>query len=107
VKRRVLWSRHALDELKQIITYIARDNPRASRNVAAIIRKTGDKLGLFATGHPGRVTGTYERTVTGLPYIVAYALHPLAEGGEAVVILHVIHTSRNWPKESWPEDGGN
>jgi plasmid stabilization system protein ParE len=107
VRRRVLWSRHALDELKKIIAYIARDNPRAAREVATIIRKAGDRLGSFATGRPGRVSGTYERSVRRLPYIVAYALQPLPEGGEAVVILHVIHTSRNWQEESWPENGGS
>ncbi|MFI4997638.1 MAG: type II toxin-antitoxin system RelE/ParE family toxin [Hyphomicrobiales bacterium] len=106
MKRRVLWSRDALDEFKEIIAYIARDNSRAARKVATIIRTTGDRLGSLATGRRGRVSGTYERSVRGLPYIVAYGLERLPEGGEAVVILRVIHASRNWPDEDWPESGG-
>ena len=31
-------------------------------------------LALFATGHPGRVNGTYEKSVARLPYIIVYAL---------------------------------
>jgi len=28
----------------------------------------------FATGHPGRVAGTYEKPVAGLRFVIAYAL---------------------------------
>jgi toxin ParE1/3/4 len=103
VKRRVVWSRDALDELKEIVAYIARDSPRAARKVATIIRTAGEKIGSIATGRPGRVSGIYEKSIQGLPYILAYAILPIAEGGEAVVILRVIHTSRNWPKNGWPQ----
>ncbi len=103
MKRRVVWSRDALDELKQIGRYIAQDNPDAARRVAAALRKTGEALGERAIGRKGRVTGTYEKPVTGLPYIVAYAIGALPGGGEAVFVLHVIHTSRQWDDEAWPE----
>jgi toxin ParE1/3/4 len=102
VKRRVVWSRDALDELKQIAAFIASDDPLAARSIAANIRKTGEKLGALATGRRGRVGGTYEKPVPRLPYIMAYALAPLPGGGEAVVILRVIHGARNWPDEDWP-----
>lgn len=46
---------------------------------------------------PGGVTGTYEKSVTGLPYVIAYALM-LHDGVEAVAIVRVIHTSRDWPE---------
>jgi plasmid stabilization system protein ParE len=48
------------------------------------------------------VSGTYEKSVDGLPYVVAYALRQTGEGTEDVVILRVIHTSRNWPVGGWP-----
>lgn len=102
MKRRVLWSRDALDELKEIAAFVAADNPQAARRVAAIIRRTGAKLGAFATGRKGRVGGTYEKPVARLPYIIAYALAPLPDG-EAVVILRVIHGARDWPEDDWPE----
>ena len=58
------------------------------------------------TGRRGRVTGTYEKSVTGLPYIIAYAI--IEHGGEEAVamIVRVIHTSRHWPAETWPEWSG-
>ena len=52
-------------------------------------------------GRPGRVTGSYEKSVSRLPYIIAYELRTIA-GRECVVIVRVIHTSRDWPAEEWP-----
>ena len=103
MKRPVFWSRDALDELKRAAARIAKDNPQAARKVAAAIRSAGNKLGERATGRKGRMAGTYEKSVTGVPYIIAYALHPVRGSDEAVVILHVIHTARNWTPDAWPD----
>jgi addiction module RelE/StbE family toxin len=100
--RSVRWSRDALDELKVIGQTIAQDNPTAARNVARKIRAAGSALGVRATGRGGRVTGTYEKSITGIPYILAYTIHGIA-GEEAIVILRVIHTARNWRNDSWPQ----
>jgi toxin ParE1/3/4 len=101
MKRLVIWSRAALDDLKADIVYIARDDSSAARRVANRIRATGDALSDFATGHPGRVEGTYEKSVSGLPYTIAYAIG--ARGPEEViVVLHVIHTARDWREGEWP-----
>jgi plasmid stabilization system protein ParE len=40
VTRPVQWSRHALDDLKRQIAYIAADNPGAARRIADRIRET-------------------------------------------------------------------
>jgi len=101
VKRPVAWARAALDDIKEQIAFIAQDNPAAARRVADRIRDTGAALGDMATGRPGRVTGSYEKSVSRLPYIIAYELRPVA-GRESVVILRVIHTSRDWADEDWP-----
>jgi toxin ParE1/3/4 len=101
MKRRLIWSRSALDELKSQITYVARDNPAVARRVAARIRAAGDALAEFATGHPGRVAETYEKSVSGLPYILAYAIDRSGTA-EKIHILHVIHTARDWPEAAWP-----
>jgi plasmid stabilization system protein ParE len=103
VKRRVIWSRDALHTLKDAARPIARDNPQAAHKVAGAIRATGNALGERAIGRRGRVTGTYERPVTGSPDIPAYAIGPAAEGDEAVFILHVSHMAREGPAESWPK----
>ncbi|WP_342240668.1 type II toxin-antitoxin system RelE/ParE family toxin [Inquilinus sp. OTU3971] len=101
MKRPVGWSREALDDIKSQVVFIARDDPLAARRIADRLRDTGEALGNLATGRPGRVTGTYEKSGSRLPYIIAYELRPIA-GGESVVILRVIHTARDWPAEEWP-----
>jgi toxin ParE1/3/4 len=97
----VLWSAEARRDYFDILRYIASNNPFAAEKVVDAIEKTGNELGRFATGRPGRVTGTYEKSVKRLPYIIAYALATDA-GRESIVILRVIHTSRDWPTEEWP-----
>jgi toxin ParE1/3/4 len=101
--RDVVWSQDALDDMDSMAAYIAADNPTAALKVLDRIEQAGEKLGQMAIGRPGRVTGTYERSLSRLPYIIAYALQTPPSGRERVVILRVIHTARNWPKESWPD----
>ena len=96
MKRPVGWSREVLDDIKDQVAFIARDNPRAARRIADRLRDAGAALGDLAAGRPGRVTGTYEKSVSRLPYVIAYELRPIA-GRDSVVILHVIHTARGWP----------
>ncbi|WP_414832523.1 type II toxin-antitoxin system RelE/ParE family toxin [Afifella sp. YEN Y35] len=102
MKRPVTWSRTALDDIKEQVRYIARDNPTAATRVAERIEDAGKALGQMATGRPGRVTGTYEKSVPRLPYVIAYELREAA-GLESIVILRIIHTSRNWQVEEWPD----
>lgn len=102
-RRRVLWSRDALDDLLQNAAYIARDNPAAARRIATALRKCGGQLGKSATGRRGRMSGTYEKVVPRLPYIIAYTLAPDRSGEDAVMILRLIHGARDWRAEAWPE----
>jgi toxin ParE1/3/4 len=102
MRRPVQWSRAALDDLKAQIAYISADSPTAARQVADRIRDSGAALGKMATGRAGRVTGTYEKSVTRLPFVIAYAITPYG-GRETISILRVIHTSRDWPAEEWPK----
>ena len=101
--RDVVWSQDALDDMDSMAAYIAADNPAAALKVLGRIEQAAEKFGQMAIGRRGRVTGTYERSLSRLPYIIAYALQTLPSGRERVVILRVIHTARNWPKESWPD----
>lgn len=98
--RQVQWSNSALAELEDQIVHIARDNPAAALRVATRIREAGNSLADFATGRAGRVHGTYEKSVARLPYIIAYAL---SDDDTVLTILRVIHTSRNWRRDEWPE----
>ncbi|MCJ2057146.1 type II toxin-antitoxin system RelE/ParE family toxin [Methylobacterium sp. J-048] len=101
MRRPVIWSRAALDDLKEQIRFVARDHPAVARQVAIRIQEAAEALGETATGRPGRVTGIYEKSLIRLPYIVAYAMRR-TKSRESVVILRVIHTARNWPRDEWP-----
>lgn len=101
--RRVVWSKHAHDDFRGIIGTIARDNPAAADNVATRIDRTIQALAAAPTGRKGRVSGSYEKVVRGMPYIVAYALGDESKGHETITILRVIHGARDWREESWPE----
>lgn len=104
MKRRVVWSNTARDDYLTILRHIAEENPDAAERVAERIEAAAEGLSDFATGRAGRVTGTYEKVLPGLPYILAYELVSRREGGETVAILHVIHGARSWPAEEWPTD---
>ncbi|WP_298288358.1 type II toxin-antitoxin system RelE/ParE family toxin [Novosphingobium sp.] len=97
--RQVVWSKEARDDYFEILHYIAEDDPDAAERVVRAIRKTDDGLANFATGHPGRVAGTYEKSVLRLPYIVVYSF---SEDGAALIFLRVIHTARHWAPDDWP-----
>lgn len=105
-RRSVLWSETALDDFNRGIAYTAERDPSFARSVGAAINKVVNGLGVAATGRPGRVAGTYEKSVTNFPYVIAYALDPVLDpvssDRKRVVILHIIHTARNWPKGQWP-----
>ena len=100
--REVFWSKDALDDLNAVIQYIAAENPAAALSVISKIEKVGTALGNMATGRKGRVSGTYEKPVASLVYIMAYAIEQRRDGGERVVILRVIHGGRDWKEEDWP-----
>ena len=89
----IRWTNKALDNLDAAVEYIAADNPavakRVARKIWGSIQLLKDQPGL---GKPGRVVGTRELVVSGLPYIVPY----LEEGG-VIVILRIIHSLRKWP----------
>lgn len=99
--RRVEWAESALADLRAQVEFIAAQDLQAARRVLDAIGQTGAALGDFATGHPGRVAGTYEKSVRGLPYIIVYAL---TDGDRAVSVLRVIHTAQDWVEGAWPDE---
>jgi plasmid stabilization system protein ParE len=81
--------------LDNAVEYIAADKPTVAANVALKIwnatQRLDDQPGM---GRPGRVSGTRELVVPGLPYILPYV-----EKEGAVFILRVMHASMKWPKK--------
>jgi plasmid stabilization system protein ParE len=95
---KVSWSAAALHDFETAIHFIAERNPSAAERVASVVDRAARELGRLQTGRPGRVSGTYEKVLPGLPYILAYT----ARATEGVVILRVIHGARDWPPGQWP-----
>lgn len=102
--RRVVWTESAKAEFVAIIDYIAKRNPDAAAHVAARIDRAATALSDYSTGRAGRVTGTYEKPVQRLPYILAYEIMTETAELETVAILHIIHGARDWPSGAWPRD---
>lgn len=89
----VAWLRLALQDIHEIAAYITQDSPEAARVVARRIWQESQGLcSLADRGRPGRVPGTRELVLEGLPYFIAYRIR-----GKAVQSMRVIHTSRQWP----------
>jgi len=92
---RLRWSNDALEDLAAIRRYIAEDHPAAAQSVGQRILSTitylRDHPGI---GRAGRVQGTRELIIPGLPYIVPYRMKE-----NLIELLRVFHTSRQWPKE--------
>ncbi len=67
------WTRAATRDLGSIENYINRDNPAAALDT---VIKVNRHIGLLAQypgiGRPGRIRGTRELVISGLPYVVAY-----------------------------------
>ena len=102
MKRRVNWTPPAVEDVTEQAVHIAQDDVRAARRMAEAIFAVGDRLGNALTGRPGRITGTYEKSVPGRPYVIAYALRG-RDDRQIVEILRMIHTARNRPEGGWPK----
>jgi len=90
-----LQTRPALADVEALQDLIATDNPIAAfRLVDAFFDRT-QKL-LSSNPHScrkGRVPGTRELVLSGIPFIAAY------RETDRVEILAVVHSARDWPKD--------
>ncbi len=90
----IRWTRRAVRRLDQIGAHIARDNPAApARTVARLLAAADAFAARPAMGRPGRLRGTRELVVPGLPYIVAYRVT-----ASSVDLLTIMHTAQQWPE---------
>ena len=98
---KLLWSRFALADRERIFDYIEAESPRSAILVDEKIEAASDQLCIFPeSGRPGRVAGTSELIVFGLPDILIYRVD-----AEVVCILRVLHGSQEWsdlkPFQGW------
>ena len=90
----VRWTRSASDDLDGIVRWIAADRPGAAARVADGIASLAAALPDHPRrGRAGRVPGTREAAIAGLPYLLVYE----ADEDGAVTILRVLHGARRWP----------
>ncbi len=90
---KIVWTRRALREIDQAFAFVAQDSPApASAMVAAVEARAAVLAEHPEIGRPGRVDGTRELVLSGLPYILPYRVR---DG--RIQILAVFHTSRAWP----------
>lgn len=90
----IRYTKRALARLEQIGEWIEKDNPPAAQRVVTHISETIDLLaGLPEMGRSGRVSGTRELVVVGMPYIVAYRVK-----AGFVEVVTILHASQRWPK---------
>ena len=91
---RLRWTKRAERDLDEIAAYIGQDSPAAAARVILELLDQTENLLLErpAVGRPGRVLGTRELVIGGLPYVVPYRVRE-----KDIEVLRVLHTSRRWP----------
>ncbi|MPZ29433.1 MAG: type II toxin-antitoxin system RelE/ParE family toxin [Rhodospirillales bacterium] len=88
---------------REVLDYLEKQGEPALRRVRGDIERAIEVLSQRPIGRPGRVSGTYEKLVIGQPYLIVYSLLPSDDGGEDdLVIMRIVHTSRDWPPGRWP-----
>lgn len=89
---KLVWTRSAAADRREIRTYIAQDNPAAALALDELFsEKAGRLLDHPGVGRPGRIAGTRELVVH-QNYILIYDL-----AGDWVRVLRVLHAARQWP----------
>jgi toxin ParE1/3/4 len=91
---RLRFTAEAREHIAGIYSYIGERNPAAATQVIARIRLATERLIEFPKmGRAGRVAGTNEWVVRGLPYIIVYEIG--APDPNEVVILGVFHAAQD------------
>ena len=92
---RLRFTAEARQHIAAIFSYIGDRNPVAATQVVARIRAAAEQLAEFPRmGHVGRVPGTHEWVVRGLPYIIVYQT-----SADEVLILGVFHAAQDRQQE--------
>jgi toxin ParE1/3/4 len=93
---RLIWSRRAVADLRELRAFIEQDAPGAARRTTERIIETIESMipANPQIGRAGRVPGARELVLGGTPYIVPYRIR---DGH--VVVLRVLHGARRWTGE--------
>lgn len=90
---KLVWTEPARQDLREIFTFIAEENPNAARRLLAEIKERAVLLqDNPQLGRAGRIDGTRELVVVGTQYILPYRLKE-----QQIQILAVFNGARLWP----------
>jgi toxin ParE1/3/4 len=93
---KVRWTPAAAADLEEISDYLDVHLPNFSRStIVSLCEAIDSLLSSPNRGRPGSAPETRELVMTRIPYIVAYRVR-----GEAIEVLHIHHTSRQWPESN-------
>ena len=88
---RLRWRLSAVNDLTEISDFISENDPEAARAVVNRVLHSVERLASFPnSGRAGKVEGTRELVVPGLPYIVVYTCDDTD-----VSIIGVFHGARD------------
>ena len=92
---KIVWSEPARQDLRDIFTYIAEDNPNAARTLLNEIKERAVLLqDNPLLGRLERIEDTRELVLTGTSFILPYRVKDLQ-----IQILEVLHGAKQWPNE--------
>jgi toxin ParE1/3/4 len=91
---RIEWSSRAVADLQSISEYIEENRSlevanRVARSIYDAIQQLRKTPKL---GRPGRLEGTRELVLAGLPYLAVYVA-----SADRIVILDIVHGAQKWP----------
>ena len=92
---KIVWSEPARQDLRDIFTYIAEDNPNVARTLLNEIKERAVLLqDNPLLGRLERIEDTRELVLTGTSFILPYRVKDLQ-----IQILAVLHGAKQWPNE--------
>jgi toxin ParE1/3/4 len=91
---RLIWSRRAVADLRELRAFVDQDAPAAASRIAGRILEAIETMipANPQIGRRGRVPGTREFVLGGTPYVVPYRIRD----GD-IIILRILHGARRWP----------
>ena len=96
---RLVWTVGARREFADIVVHIWSDDPGAAKRIRSRIENTANYLKSHPfMGRSGAIAGTRE-AIPHPSYRIVYEV-----GEDAVFILSVVHTSRQWPPAADEDD---
>ena len=91
---KIIWSPEACADLDRIFDHLLAQQPSLA---AGILDRIEERLEALrdhpGLGRPGRVAGTRELVVSGLPYLIPYRV-----SSGRIEIVRVFHAARLWPE---------